>query len=173
MASPTQWTWVWVNSRSCWWTLACCSPWGLKVSDMTEWLNWTELNEENKNYTYTYQYCGLFLNVYFNNYTYMHSNIHLNLCIWYKYIMFTLKSYTFTSYVHHMYIHMYIHIHTFTHIMCTCICTHTCTYIHICTCIYTHHICTCTHIIYTYICTDIIHTCVIFTSYVNIYLHQM
>ena len=20
MASPTQWTWVWVNSRSCWWT---------------------------------------------------------------------------------------------------------------------------------------------------------
>jgi len=23
--------------------LACCSPWGHKVSDMTEWLNWTEL----------------------------------------------------------------------------------------------------------------------------------
>ena len=22
--------------------LACCSPWGLKESDMTEWLNWTE-----------------------------------------------------------------------------------------------------------------------------------
>ena len=21
MTSPTQWTWVWVNSRSCWWTL--------------------------------------------------------------------------------------------------------------------------------------------------------
>ena len=20
MASPTQWTWVWINSRSCWWT---------------------------------------------------------------------------------------------------------------------------------------------------------
>ena len=24
-------------------SLACCSPWGLKESDMTEWLNWTEL----------------------------------------------------------------------------------------------------------------------------------
>ena len=24
-------------------TLACCSPWGCKESDMTEWLNWTEL----------------------------------------------------------------------------------------------------------------------------------
>ena len=23
--------------------LACCKPWGLKESDMTEWLNWTEL----------------------------------------------------------------------------------------------------------------------------------
>ena len=24
-------------------SLACCSPWGRKESDMTEWLNWTEL----------------------------------------------------------------------------------------------------------------------------------
>ena len=24
--------------------LVCCSPWGLKELDMTEWLNWTELN---------------------------------------------------------------------------------------------------------------------------------
>ena len=24
-------------------SLMCCSPWGLKVSDMSEWLNWTEL----------------------------------------------------------------------------------------------------------------------------------
>ena len=32
MASPTQWTWVWVRSGSWWWTgsLACCSPWRLK-----------------------------------------------------------------------------------------------------------------------------------------------
>ena len=30
MASSTQWTWVWVNSRSWQWTggLACCGPWG-------------------------------------------------------------------------------------------------------------------------------------------------
>ena len=44
MASLTQRTWVWVNSGS--WCrqggLACCSSWGRKESDMTEWLNWTE-----------------------------------------------------------------------------------------------------------------------------------
>ena len=41
MASPTQSTWVWINSGSWWWTggLACCSPWGCKESDKTEWLN--------------------------------------------------------------------------------------------------------------------------------------
>ena len=38
MASLTQWTWVWVNSRS--WRdrqggLSCCSPWGHKESDTT------------------------------------------------------------------------------------------------------------------------------------------
>ena len=46
--SLTQWTWVWVNSRSWWWkgSLACCSPRGLKESDMTERLNWTELKED-------------------------------------------------------------------------------------------------------------------------------
>ena len=44
MASPIQWTWVWVNSGSWWWTggLVCCGPWGRKGSDMTDWL--TELN---------------------------------------------------------------------------------------------------------------------------------
>ena len=43
MALPTQWMWVWVNSGSWWWTgrPACCSPWGHKESDTTEWLNWT------------------------------------------------------------------------------------------------------------------------------------
>ena len=70
MASPTWWTWVWVNSRSWWWTgrpgvlqfmgsqrvglefewtpgvgdgqegLACCSLWGREELDMTERLNW-------------------------------------------------------------------------------------------------------------------------------------
>ena len=27
-------------------SLECCSPWGRKQSDRTEWLNWTELNWE-------------------------------------------------------------------------------------------------------------------------------
>ena len=37
-ASLNQWTWVWVNSRRCWWKggLVCCSPWGPKESDTTE-----------------------------------------------------------------------------------------------------------------------------------------
>ena len=40
------WTWVWASSGSWWWTgsLVCCSPWGCKESDTTEWLNCTELN---------------------------------------------------------------------------------------------------------------------------------
>ena len=46
MASPTQCTWVWVNSqisdgqRG----LVCCDSWGHKESDTTERLNWTELS---------------------------------------------------------------------------------------------------------------------------------
>ena len=45
MASPTQWTWVWVDSRSWWWKegLACCGSWGHKESDMNEQLNWLTL----------------------------------------------------------------------------------------------------------------------------------
>ena len=41
MASPPQW----VNFWSCCgqWSLVCCSLWGCKELDMTEWLNWTEL----------------------------------------------------------------------------------------------------------------------------------
>ena len=44
MASPTQWTWVWVNSGSWYWTrgLVCCDSWGHKESDTTEQLNWTD-----------------------------------------------------------------------------------------------------------------------------------
>ena len=29
--------------------IACCDSWGLKESDMTEWLNWTELNLDGLN----------------------------------------------------------------------------------------------------------------------------
>ena len=51
MTSLTQWTWIWASSGSWWWQggLACCSPWGRKESDMTERLNWTELNWSNYN----------------------------------------------------------------------------------------------------------------------------
>ena len=46
MASPTRWTWVWVNSGSWWWTgkPGCWDSWGRKESDTTERLNWTALN---------------------------------------------------------------------------------------------------------------------------------
>ena len=50
MASLTQWIWVWVNwigdGQGC---LMCCSQWGCKKSDTTEW---TELN------TYVYNLCS-------------------------------------------------------------------------------------------------------------------
>ena len=41
MASPTQWPWVWANSRRWWRTgnLACYNPQDCKESDMTQWLN--------------------------------------------------------------------------------------------------------------------------------------
>jgi len=43
MASPTQWTWVWLNSGSWWWTGRpgmLHSMWSQRI-DTTEWLNWT------------------------------------------------------------------------------------------------------------------------------------
>ena len=43
MASLTQWMWVRANRDSEGQeSLACCSPWGCKESDTTEWLNCTE-----------------------------------------------------------------------------------------------------------------------------------
>ena len=46
MASPTRWTWVWVDSGvgDGQGGLVCCGSWGHKESDSTEWLNWAELN---------------------------------------------------------------------------------------------------------------------------------
>ena len=44
----------WLDGHECEWTpgvgdgqggLACCGPWGRKESDMTEWLNWTDVNK--------------------------------------------------------------------------------------------------------------------------------
>ena len=47
MASLTQWTWVWVNTRvgDGQGGLACCSPWSHKELDTPELLNWTELKK--------------------------------------------------------------------------------------------------------------------------------
>ena len=44
MASPKQWTWVWVNSGSWWWTgrPGVLQSMGHKELDMTQRLNWTE-----------------------------------------------------------------------------------------------------------------------------------
>ena len=46
MASPTRCSWVWVSSGSWWWTgkPGVLQSWGCKELDMTEQLNWTELN---------------------------------------------------------------------------------------------------------------------------------
>ena len=47
MASLTWWTWVWVSSGSLVTDsegLVYCNSWGRKESDMTEQLNWTDLN---------------------------------------------------------------------------------------------------------------------------------
>ena len=38
MASPTQWTWIWVDGGQG--GLECCHPWGCKQWDVTERLNW-------------------------------------------------------------------------------------------------------------------------------------
>ena len=62
MASPTQWTWVWVNpgvgdGQE---GLACCSSWGRKKLDMTERLNWTEpLIQLNFSVSFYVQFLGL------------------------------------------------------------------------------------------------------------------
>ena len=45
MVSPTQWTWVWVDSGSWCWIgrPGMVGSWGCKELDTIEWLNWTEL----------------------------------------------------------------------------------------------------------------------------------
>ena len=47
MASPTWWTWVWVNSGSCWWTGRPCMLWFIGSQrvghDWATELNWSEL----------------------------------------------------------------------------------------------------------------------------------
>ena len=44
MASPTQWTWVWVNSGSWWWTGRPSVLQSMGLQSRTWLSNWTELN---------------------------------------------------------------------------------------------------------------------------------
>ena len=57
MASPTQWTWVWVNSRSWWWTGRPGVLWFMSSQRVRpDWeteLNWTEDVQHDLIYTYT------------------------------------------------------------------------------------------------------------------------
>ena len=46
MASPTRWTWVWVNSRSWWWTGRPGMLWFMGLQSQTRLSDWTELNWE-------------------------------------------------------------------------------------------------------------------------------
>ena len=49
MASPTQWMWVWVNSRSWWWTTPGMLQFTGSQRDMAERFNWTEeIRDEGK-----------------------------------------------------------------------------------------------------------------------------
>ena len=61
MASLTQWTWVWVNSGSLWWTgrPGVLQFMGCKESDMTEQLNWTDLFFSSKAVISIYHYVHL------------------------------------------------------------------------------------------------------------------
>ena len=46
MASPTQWTWIWVNSKSWWWTGRPGVLQSIRLqrvgNNWTEWLNWND-----------------------------------------------------------------------------------------------------------------------------------
>ena len=44
MAPPTQWTLGVGDGQG---SLVCCSPWGLKELDISEWLNWTDTSFRN------------------------------------------------------------------------------------------------------------------------------
>ena len=47
VASLIRWRWVWVNSRSWWWTgsLSCCDSWGCKEMDTTQCLHYVQMWE--------------------------------------------------------------------------------------------------------------------------------
>ena len=55
MASPTRWTWVWVNSGSWWWTGVLWFMGSQRVGhDWATELNWTELSSQSKLFFFFY-----------------------------------------------------------------------------------------------------------------------
>ena len=49
--------------------LGCCSSWGRKESDMTEWLSWSELNTEKRTKVFISLFCSSFSNSPSNEYS--------------------------------------------------------------------------------------------------------
>ena len=71
MASPTQWTWVWVNSGSWWWTGRPGVPQSMGSQRVGH--NWvTKLN------WYIYLYLYLYIYTYIYIYTHIHTHIYIH-----------------------------------------------------------------------------------------------
>ena len=82
-----------LNGREFEWTLgdgdgqgglACCNSWGRKEPDMTEWLNWTELNYSLKiikNSSHVL-ICGQ------ETHYFTHTHSHLTLNVWYPFLWY-------------------------------------------------------------------------------------
>ena len=88
MPSPTQWTWVWVDSRSWWWT---GRPDVLRFMGSQrvrhDWLNWTEMNY------YSSIHISVGCSLWFSFYTSEASPEWSNLIYWLKLPCASLKMY--------------------------------------------------------------------------------
>ena len=95
MASPTQWIWVG-------WTpgvgdgqggLACCSSWGCKDSDVTEWLNQTGKG--------SFLACAMetIASIHRHTHTYIHTHIHRALISMTHWLFLSLARYGLRSFI--------------------------------------------------------------------------
>ena len=66
MASPTQWTWVWVNSRSWWWTGRPGMLWFVGSQSVRHDSIWTELNWYFAYIVVTFRTHSLYLQIFYN-----------------------------------------------------------------------------------------------------------
>ena len=104
MASPTQWTWVWVDSGSWWWTGRTGVLWFMvsqsqtRLSDWTDWLTDTHTHTHTRVYIYTHTHTYIHI--------YMYICIHIHICI--------------CMHIHiHTYIYIYIY-HSLSSVMQSC-----------------------------------------------------